>query len=447
MKISVIGTGYVGLITGIAFAKKGYKVTGWDLNDNIISSTNSGKPVFYEDNLEEELKNVLKTKNFYCKNINQFSLCDETELIFIAVGTPSKENGDIDLSYIFSSFEIIGRAISKRKIFKHYSIVVKSTVIPGTTLKHGKEIIEKYSGLSFEKSEFGLGMNPEFLREGSAIFDAFNPDRIVIGTEDKLTKERMRKLYSSFDSEKYFCNTATAEFSKYANNIFLALQISMSNELANIASKINEVKIKQALEIIKLDSRWKNTGSDNTTIRDYILPGPGFGGSCFPKDVAAMANLGTNVSSQTLLIDGILEVNRKQPILSLYPIEDWLLGKNQKILLLGYSFKPGTDDIRETPSRTIGNYLIKEGHQISIHDPLVENSKILNDFPESKPFVSKDIDNLIENNDVIIVVTPWQIYKEYSTQNKFLKKKIYDVRGALNPKLFIKNNYRSFSNN
>lgn len=442
MNISIIGTGYVGLITAISFSRKGHNVTAWDLNENIISSTNSGKPIFYEENLEKELKIVLKNKKFICKNISKFCLSDDTDLIFIAVGTPTNNN-KIDLSFIFDSLEIIGKAISSRKTFKHYSIIIKSTVIPGTTLKYGKEIIERFSGLSFNKGEFGLGMNPEFLREGSAIFDAYNPDRVVIGSEDELTKSRMITLYSSFPCKKFFCNTATAEFSKYANNVYLALQISMANELANIATKIKDIKVNDAINIIKLDGRWKNTGEDNNSIRNYIIPGPGFGGSCFPKDVAAMASLGKSLSVPTTLLDGILEVNKLQPISSLELIKDWLRKDNEKILILGYSFKPNTDDIRETPSKLIINHLIKKGHCLSVHDPLVKNSKIQNEHPNKSLSISKDIDSLIKKNNVIIVITPWQIYKEYSIQNKFKNKKIYDIRGALNPELFLENNYRS----
>ena len=290
MNIAVIGSGYVGLITGLSLSKIGNQVRCVDLNQGIIKNLNLGIPHFFEEGLQELLRSEIDSGRFKASSkLEHLDL--EFELIIIAVGTPSDSEGNIDLNYIKSASKDVGRFIKKSKNF--ISIVIKSTVLPSTTDTLVREIIENES--SKVLGEFGLGMNPEFLREGSAIEDFMNPDRIVIGTEDEETKSKLKKLYSSWNCDKIFVNSRTAELIKYTNNCFLALQISASNEIANLAYDIGGIDVADVLKGVHLDKRWnpiKNGERSHPGILNYLKAGCGFGGSCFPKDVKALRNLG-----------------------------------------------------------------------------------------------------------------------------------------------------------
>ena len=239
MKIAIIGSGYVGLITGLCLASKGNDVRCIDLNKKVVDQINNGIPCFYEKGLEQLLKQQLNLKKFYAfSNLNEIDF--EVELIIIAVGTPSDKNGSIDLRFIKQASKDIGLYI--KNLNHHISIVVKSTVLPRTT---DTIIRRNFRKRKFKKiGEFGLGMNPEFLKEGNAIDDFMYPDRIVIGSEDDKTKTKLKDLYRPWDCEKLFVNSRTAEFIKYANNCFLALQISTTNEIANLAFEIGQVVFK-----------------------------------------------------------------------------------------------------------------------------------------------------------------------------------------------------------
>ena len=438
MKVSIIGTGYVGLISGLCLASKGHKVKCYDNNIRIIESLNKGIPTIYEEGLDSILKLNLKSKNFKAELISEKTNF-ESELIIIAVGTPSEE-GKIDLKYIREVSKLIGRVLKSND--KFLSIIIKSTVIPGTTDTIVRKIIEENSGKKL--GQFGLGMNPEFLREGNAIDDFMNPDRVVIGYEDNKTKKLLMKLYSPWKCDKIYVNTRSAEMIKYANNSLLATQISTANELANIASAIGNIDIMDVMNGVFADKRWspilKNNNRISPEILTYLIPGCGFGGSCFPKDVQALRTKAYEVGLKPSILDAVLKVNTKQPQQVISSLKESMGElKEKKVLLLGLAFKPGTDDIRESISIKLANILLNENARIFAHDPIAikESQKL---FKKSKniKFVESWEEN-IPNVDIIILATKWEEYKKLlkiEFQKKIKDKVFYDLRRFFKPSDF-----------
>ena len=445
MKVDIIGTGYVGLVTGVGLSAKGHIVTCYDINKDIINSINSGTIPFYEENLEKLMNESISQNKFNSKLISHFSNNFDGDIIIIAVGTPTK-NGQINLKYIEETAKQIGAFLKESN--KFISIIIKSTVLPGTTDTLVKSTIEKYSGKKF--GEFGLGMNPEFLREGNAVEDFMFPDRIVIGYEDNRTLILLKNLYEPWDKcEKVYVNSRTAEMIKYANNALLAVQISASNELANIASSIDGVDYMDVLEGVKKDKRWSPIVSKNERIYpdilDYLIPGCGFGGSCFPKDVKALKSLAENNGLSPKILSAVLSVNDKQPE-QIISILKKVLGKiaQKKIFILGLSFKSGTDDIRESISIKIIKLLLKENATVFANDPIaMDNAKGY--FKNYNNFhLISDWKNSLSNIDSVVITTNWVDYKYLSnldSQGLLKNKVIVDTRRLFNPDDFIKNKY------
>lgn len=441
MNISIIGTGYVGLITGLSFSHLGNKVTCVDVNPNVVESLNKGIPTFYEKGLESLLKRELNQKRFHVTTILENAIKD-ADIIFIAVGTPSKKNGDINLSYIEEVSINIGKQISH--LDRYISIVIKSTVLPKTTDTHVRELIEKYSGK--KTGEFGLGMNPEFLREGTAINDFMFPDRIIIGFEDERTKRLLLKIYESWHCEKIIVNTRTAELIKYTNNCFLAILVSATNEIANISTSIGNIDFSEVMSGVKLDKRWnplQNNQRINPEILHYLNPGCGFGGSCLPKDINALVNLGSREGREMKILKSVLDVNFNQPYQIIIDLMRFANLKNKKILVLGLSFKPGTDDVRESSSVRIIKELIKKRVDVSAHDPVaINNFKKENQDLKHVNYVT-DWESASKNVDIIIVLTAWDIYKRIHNIN-LQNQVIYDARGILNRQDLLCKKYISF---
>ncbi|MFA6531048.1 MAG: UDP-glucose/GDP-mannose dehydrogenase family protein [Candidatus Micrarchaeia archaeon] len=404
MKICVIGTGYVGLITGCGFAKLGHDVACIDIDKSKVDMINKGIPPIYEAGLAALLSKVAG------KNLNAAtdlqSAVRNSEFVFITVGTPSGKDGSIDLSYVKAAFAEALNAIGSGNDGRQSKIfVVKSTVVPGTTdslAKFGEEKTGKRAGV-----DYGLCMNPEFLREGKALDDFFEPDRVVIGTEENSTMERMLQLYSGFKCPIIKTNRKTAEMIKYASNSFLAVKVSFMNEVGNICKK-SGMDIYTVLEGMKHDSRIGGI---------FMNAGAGFGGSCFPKDVSALANYAKSSGYEPMMLNAALETNKKQP-LKMVEIAKKKYGSlsGKKAAVLGIAFKPDTDDIREAPALAVINALIEEGAKITVYDPkAMENAKKI--FGESVSYADS-AENALSGSEICFILTDWKEFKDPSLYGK-----------------------------
>jgi UDPglucose 6-dehydrogenase len=429
MKVCIVGTGYVGLVSGVCLAAKGHEVVCVDSNSEIVEKLNAGIPTIYEKNLSELLKEVISLGKFHVtQDLNE--ALEDVSVVIVAVGTPS-EAGVIDLSYIERAIKEIGEYISKTERF--IAVVIKSTVIPGTTDKFIRDVLEKYSGKKV--GAFGLGMNPEFLREGEAIFDFMNPDRIVMGYETSTTLDLLEELYRPWDVDKIRVNTRTAELIKYTNNFLLATQISAINEVANFSAALGGIDIMDVVNGVHLDKRWNpkvNNLRVDPEILKYLMPGCGFGGSCFPKDVQALRSQGESLGLPMKMMNAVLDVNEAQPHQVAKILEVEIIDFSKKsILILGLSFKPDTDDVRESPALKIARDLIKKNANLFAHDPVaVNNFKMSLGLEASEIKFVDHWRDFINQVDIIILITPWIEYKELFnlTLNNQI---IFDARRSL----------------
>lgn len=428
MNITIIGTGYVGLVSGVCLASQKHNVLCVDIRENVVNNLNLGKLHIYEDKLESLLRQTIEKGHFKATtNLNE--ALSQSNVAIIAVGTPS-DNGKIDLSQIKNVCIEVGKFIKTTD--KYMSIVVKSTVIPTTTDTFVKNIIEKVSGKKL--GQFGLGMNPEFLKEGEAVDDFINPDRVVIGYEDETTKSYLDEIYSPWKCDKIYVNTRTAEMIKYSNNTLLASLISMNNELANLASEIGNIDYSDVIKGVISDKRWspiQNKVRIIPSISAYFTPGAGFGGSCFPKDVQAIRTQGENLGLNMPITNAILDVNENQPnhVISLLNKSLGTL-KTKKVLLLGLSFKPNTDDIRESSAIKILSLLLKQEAYVLAHDPIsIEHTK--KQYTDTNLEYVNDWKSKVPNVDIIIIGTNWPEYSELTDYLPLIKKNnviIFDTK-------------------
>jgi UDPglucose 6-dehydrogenase/GDP-mannose 6-dehydrogenase len=438
MKIAVFGTGYVGLVSGVCLAAKGHDVACLDLRAEVVGSLNRARAPIHEPGLPELLHKVISENRFRATLSREEALRDAA-LILIAVGTPSAD-GKIDLQHIATAARQIGAALKSAGGF--VAVVVKSTVVPGTTDGLVRSILEESSGKRL--GQFGLGMNPEFLREGDAVADFMNPDRIVIGHEDEGTRRLLGELYLPWQCEKLEVNTRTAEMIKYANNCLLATQISAVNELANLCSRIGNVDVLQVMAGVHLDKRWNPPGPGgrrlNPAILTYLLPGCGFGGSCFPKDVQALRTLGRDLGLPMSLLQAVLDINDRQPsqVAALLDSElKPLAGK--KILVLGLAFKPDTDDVRESASLAIIRDLVARGCAVTAHDPAAgENAR--RELAGTPFLLTPDWKSAVRGADAVVVATKWPEYAELKTPamaGAVAGKVVLDARRMFGPEDFV----------
>jgi len=427
--ISIVGTGYVGLCTAIGFASKGYKVITSTHNPEKATLINKGIPPFYEPGLKESLQKVIRNGYLHC-TLNHEEAILNTDITFIATATPSQPNGSINLQYIKNSTREIAENINKKDTY--HLIVVKSTVIPGTTQNIVKPTLEKHSNKQCGIN-FGLCMNPEFLREGSALHDTLNPDRIVIGEHDKKSGDTLEALYRDFYGEEMppliRTNLQTAELIKYASNAFLATKISFINMIANICEKIPSVDVTIVAKAMGLDKRIGLS---------FLNAGLGYGGSCFPKDVKALIAYSKKLGYTPELLEAVENVNETQPYKAVQLCKKFLGNlKGKKIAILGLSFKPNTDDMREARSIPIINQLLKEGANITAYDPIaIPNAKSI--FKDKINYTSSAIECL-KNADCCITVTEWEEFKKLKPEN-FIKNMrqpvLIDGRRIYDPKQF-----------
>ena len=402
MKISIVGSGYVGLITGIGFASTGHSVIFLDVDKNKVDLINFKKPPIYEEGLEELMRKY--SNKFYATTSYKNAIIN-SDITFITVGTPSNKDGSINLKYVKSSAKEIGSFLRLKKNF--HLVVVKSTVLPGTTENIIGKIIEKESGKKAFR-DFGLASNPEFLKEGSALKDFLNPDRIIIGVEDKKSKNILLELYKNFNCPKLVTNIKVAEMIKYASNSFLATKISFANEIGNICKKLK----------IDVYDVFKGVGLDKRINPAFFNAGLGFGGSCFPKDVKALIKMAEETGEEPRILKATIEVNEKQPLKMLELLKKHVEDlEGRKIGILGLSFKPETDDIRESRAIPIVRDLIKNKAKVIAYDPIaINNFKKL--FPGIKYASSSS--EVLKKCDIILIVTEWNEFKKLDYSGKIV---------------------------
>ena len=387
-KICIIGVGYVGLVSGAGLSEFGNEVTCVDLNQEKIKQLNNYEIPIYEPGLKSLVKTNFNNKKLHFTNdINK--AIRNSKIIFIAVGTPQKKNGEVDLSYVYAAANSIADNLNNYKI-----ICTKSTVPVGTGYEIEKIILSKN-----DIKLFDYVSNPEFLREGSAVNDFMIPDRLVIGSRSNKAFNLMKNVYRPlFINETPIVNSSveTAEMIKYASNAFLALKISYINEIANLC------------EIVGADVHQvaKAMGQDGRISPKFLHPGPGFGGSCFPKDTVALSLLGTKNKLPLKTVEAAIEVNNNQSIRMVEKINNLLDNKvsNKKISILGLAFKPKTDDVREAASRKIIPQLIKLGATIHAYDPVAMNN-FKNHFPDINYYDSWE--NAVTDTDACVILTEW----------------------------------------
>jgi UDPglucose 6-dehydrogenase len=406
-RISIVGTGYVGLCMAIGLASKGYKVITATHNQEKAALINKGTPPFYELDLQESLQKVVRKGSLRCTLDREEAILN-TDITFIATATPSQSNGSINLQHIKNSTHEIAEALYKKDTY--HLMVVKSTIIPGTTQNILKPILEKHSNKQCGV-HFGLCMNPEFLREGSALYDTLNPDRIIIGEHDKKSGEILEALYKDFYGENMptliRTNLSTAELIKYANNAFLATKINFINTIANICQKIPNTDVTIIAKAIGLDKR----------INPYFLDaGLGYGGSCLPKDIKALTSFSKKLGYNPPLLKALLQLNDTQPQQAIELVKKHLSTlKGKRISILGLAFKPNTDDMREARSIPIISHLLKEGAEIKAYDPVaISNAKLI--FRDKIEYTYSAIECL-KNTDCCIIVTEWSEFKKLKPED------------------------------
>jgi len=419
MKLAIIGTGYVGLITGSCFAEFGYETVCIDKDENRINELNNSKCPFYEPGVEDLLdKHLNKTKLLSFSSSLSQSVKD-ADIIFITVGTPSKRlEGEADLRYVWDVAEEIRENINKYSV-----IVTKSTVPVGTTKKVKKIIAKKIS-----EKNFDVVSNPEFLREGSAINDFMRPDRVVIGCENKKSDQIMRELYRPLyliETPIISTTIESSEIIKYASNSFLATKISFINQVADLCEEVGA----------NVQDVAKGMGIDKRIGNKFLHAGPGYGGSCFPKDVKAFIKTAENYNLNLSILSAVDRFN-KERVNSIVNkiISKPNLKKGDKVTLLGLSFKPNTDDVRDSTSIKIAKLLIDQGIIIKSYDPeAMENAKLEN----SELVLCKDAYEACEDTSVIVIVTEWNEFRAlnfFKIKNNRENLYIFDLRNIYNPK-------------
>lgn len=401
MKISIFGTGYVGLVTGVCFAEMGNSVICADIDHAKIKSLNEGKSPIYEPGLDELLSSNIKSKRIqFTTNLQE--AVEKSDLLFIAVGTPMGEDGSSDLKYVMQVAETISTSMTAPKL-----IINKSTVPVGTAHKV-KQKIQEILAKRNQNISFDVISNPEFLKEGAAINDCLRPNRIVVGHENPAAKDIMVKLYRPFfpkDNEAIFCmDLASAELTKYAANAMLATKISFINQISQLCEKVGA-----DVENIRL-----GIGSDPRIGSQFLYAGVGYGGSCFPKDVRALIKTAEEFDFNFSIIKAVEESNFSQREFFfkkiMHHFNKNIVGK--KLALWGLAFKPGTDDVREAPSLYLIEKLLQNGASLTVFDPVAASAteKLLGN---RKGLVySNDQYEVLESSDALIIVTDWKSFKE-----------------------------------
>ncbi len=412
MKVAIVGTGYVGLVTGTCLAETGNDVICVDIDKEKVKKLNNNIMPIYEPDLDTLFeRNVKAGRLNFTTNLEEAAV--KSDIIFLALPTPPGEDGSADLSYILGVADELG------KIIKEYKIIVNKSTVPVGTAEKVIAAISKNTNV-----EFDVVSNPEFLREGLAVDDFMKPDRIVIGTRSEKARKRMEELFSPFVRQGnpiIFMDERSSELTKYASNSYLATRITFMNEIANICDIIGA-----NVDLVRI-----GMGSDTRIGKRFLFPGIGYGGSCFPKDVSALHKSAKEYGYDFKILDSVMDVNEKQKTIIVGKIKDYFKNnlKGKKIAIWGLAFKPDTDDIREAPSLYIIKKLLEEGASISAFDPeAMENVRKI--FGDKIEFV-KDHYEALKDADALVIATEWSLFRtpDFNKMSKYMKDKvIFDGR-------------------
>lgn len=419
MKLTIIGTGYVGLVAGICFADFGNEVVCYDVDEQKIASLKAGVCPIYEPGSEEIIsRNSANGRLFF--TTDAAAAMSGAEVIFITVGTPPDENGDADLSFFFEAVRTAARYADRP------FIVVDKSTVPVGTLRRVESEIENELKARGTDIEFHVVSNPEFLREGKAINDFMNPDRIVLGTDSDAAAEKMKKLYSAFErSNKPVIVTTpeTAEMIKYASNAFLAVKIAYINEISNLCEKTG-ANVKQVARAMGLDGRISPK---------FLHAGPGFGGSCFPKDTRALVEIGKKYGAPMTVVESVIEANRRQKLAAAKKIADNIRA-DETVGILGLSFKPETDDVREAPAIEIIRYLLANTDAtLRLYDPQANETsrRELKDAELKRLVWCGTLDECMKGCTSAAIVTEWFEFRNADFSKYTQLERIFDLRNTL----------------
>lgn len=412
MKIAVVGTGYVGLVTGTCFAETGNTVICVDIDKEKVAKMKAGVVPIYEPHLDQLFeRNIKQNRLSFTTNLEE--AIEDAEIIFLALPTPPGEDGSADLSYILGVAEQLG------KMIKNYKVIVDKSTVPVGTAEKVHEVVAKNATVDFD-----IVSNPEFLREGFAVDDFLKPDRVVIGTESAKARKVMEELYKPFVRQGnpiIFMDEKSAELTKYAANSFLATKITFMNEIANYCELIGA----------NVDDVRRGMGTDTRIGNRFLFPGIGYGGSCFPKDVQALAKSGKEAGYSFSIIDSVMDVNHKQKFVLAEKVKAYYGNdlKGRKFALWGLAFKPDTDDIREAPALYMIDELVKAGAEIVAYDPeAMPNVKSV--IGDKIQYAENSYDAL-KGADALLIATEWQVFRtpDFKRIETELKEKvIFDGR-------------------
>ncbi len=398
-RISIIGTGYVGLVGGVCLADFGNTIINVDIDEDKINKLNCGEIPIYEPGLQEVLeRNVKAARISFTTDIE--TAVKESEVIFISVGTPPADDGSADLTYVLNVAETIG------KYMNGYKVIVDKSTVPIGTGRKVSEVIQSELGKRGADFSFDVVSNPEFLREGKAVYDVMHPDRVVVGTESEKARDILKEVYRALYLNEVpfvFTNLETAEMIKYASNAFLATKISYINEMSILCEKVG-ADVQKVAKAMGMDGRISNK---------FLHAGPGYGGSCFPKDTRAITRIADENGVELKVIKAAIESNERQKHYMVEKIENTLGElKGKKIGILGLSFKPETDDMREAPSLTIVPKLINKGASIAAFDPESMEEAVwrLKDYEKDIVYCANEYE-VMKGADALVLITEWNQFR------------------------------------
>lgn len=418
MNISILGLGFVGLTTGLGFAKKGFKTFGFDINNDRLEKLKNFHIPFHEPHLKEVLEET-SGKTFFL-DIPIEKAIQESDAIFLCVGTPEKEDGSADLTYLLGAID----QVLSVETNKFQVLITKSTVPPSTVSNEVIPHVKSYLKNNPDR-KIGFASNPEFLREGYCWEDFIQPDRIVIGVEDEESKTILDAIYRPFDAPIHYVNYNTAEYIKYLSNTLLSTMISYANEMSMIAGAIGKIEVKKAFQILHEDKRWYGQPAG---MKSYVYPGCGYGGYCLPKDTSALVKISEKNGFTPQILKANLTTNQDIKPFLVDQIEK-KANKSDVIGILGLSFKPDSDDVRITPPKEIIEILVERGFKkIYAYDP-ISNEEFKTHYPGLKIEYVDSLEKIVPISDHLVLLTGWSEFKE--KKNLFDQKSIFDFRYAL----------------